>query len=68
MQISIQGCTGLVIWVGTGLVFEDKLTIGGIAAFLLYMMQLLGSFASLAWVGSSVAKMAGASSRIITMM
>ena len=68
MRIASISVTAMVIYYGTDLVFDGKLTIGYIAAFLLYMMQLMGNFASLAWVGASVAKMSGASSRIMAMM
>ena len=38
IQIAIQGSMGLVIWHGTILVFKGELSIGYIAAFLMYMI------------------------------
>ena len=67
-QAAIYGCMALIIWSGTNLVFAGELSIGDISAFLLYMMQLVINFAVLALVLGNVSKIAGASSRVITMM
>jgi len=66
--MAIYGCMGLIIWYGSNLVFAGELSIGDISAFLLYMMQLIINFAVLALVVGNVSKIAGASSRVITMM
>lgn len=66
--MAIYGCMALIIWFGTNLVFAGELSVGGISTFLLYMMTLIINFAILALVVGNVSKVAGASSRVITMM
>jgi ABC-type bacteriocin/lantibiotic exporter with double-glycine peptidase domain len=59
---------GLIIWYGSNLVFDGKISVGEISAFLLFMIQLIINFAILALVLGNVSKVAGASTRIISLM
>ena len=68
IQFAINACMAGIIYYSSILVNEGKLTVGEIAAFLLYMIQLIINFAVLALVIGAVFKVMGASEKIIKIM
>jgi len=68
IRIAIMGCMASVFYNGTILVFKGEMTIGYCASFLMYMIYLTSNVVTLASVVGNVAKVSGASSRIIIMM
>jgi len=54
-----------IIYYGSILYENDKLSIGSISSFLLYMIQLIQSFAIIALVFGNLFAMVGASEKII---
>ena len=62
-QFAINACMAGIIYYSSILVAEGKLTVGEIAAFLLYMIQLIINFAVLALVIGAVFRVLGASEK-----
>lgn len=54
-----------IIWYGSILYANKEITVGEISTFLLFMIQLILNFASIAHVVGNVYKIAGASEKIV---
>lgn len=59
---------GAIIYYSSVLADKDLITVGEIAAFLLYMILLIGNFAIIALVSANVFKVIGASKKVVSLM
>lgn len=59
---------GLVIWYGANLAKENKISVGDISAFLLYMIQIIFCFMVMGFSIANMFKVAGAAQKVIAMM
>ena len=63
-----NGLFSIIVYYGSILAKDGKITVGQITAFMLYMIQLVFNFAIIAGVFTNLFKMSGASQKIVEMM
>lgn len=68
IPLTMNACTGGIIYYGAVLNQQGELTIGNISSFLLYMIQLIFNFAIIGFVIGNVFKMIGASEKVVKLM
>jgi ABC-type multidrug transport system fused ATPase/permease subunit len=64
VSITVAGCTGYVLWRGTGLVMQDVMTVGALTVFLTYLGKFFKPVQDLAKMSNSIAQTAVAIERI----
>lgn len=64
----LYGSMGAVMFAGVRLYTNDKLTIGSMATFLLYLSQFVFTFGMVSYVFGNVAAVVGAADKIVEMM
>jgi len=64
-QCNLYGCMTLIIYIGADLYEKDKITIGTITAFFLYMTLLITNFMMFFWVLGNVATLMGTADKVI---
>lgn len=64
----LYGSMGLVMIVSVQLVSNDKISIGKIASFLLYLSSFVFTFAMVSYVFGNVASIIGASDKIVELI
>lgn len=64
VSITVAGCTGYVLWRGTGLVMQDVMTVGALTVFLTYLGKFFKPVQDLAKMSNSMAQTAVAIERI----
>ncbi|MBL8373211.1 ABC transporter ATP-binding protein [Accumulibacter sp.] len=64
VSITVAGCTGYVLWRGTGLVMQDVMTVGALTVFLAYLGKFFKPVQDLAKMSNSMAQTAVAIERI----
>lgn len=64
----LYGSMGAVMFCGVRLYLNDKLSIGDIATFLLYLSQFVFTFGMVSYVFGNVASVVGAADKVVAMM
>lgn len=64
----INCCMALIIWYGSNLCKDRKISVGDISAFLLYMIQIIFCFMVMGFGIANMFKVAGAAHKIMEMM
>jgi len=66
--VGLFGGMVLVLWYGAQLVHQDKMTIGGLTAFIIYAVFIAGAMGGMAEIYSKIQKTIGASERLLDIM
>ena len=60
-SILFNGLNAVIVWYGSVLAKQDKITVGGLTSFMLFMVQLIFNFVAISFAITNLAKMSGAS-------
>ena len=67
-SILFNGLNAVIVWYGSVLAKQDKITVGGLTSFMLFMVQLIFNFIAISFAINNLFKLSGASQKIVEIM